>query len=88
MFAWAGAMLGEPMFLIVWAYVCLWGSIVLYGIPIIFLIIHAIAEGTQRTVNWTTDGCLPHIIIDVFLWVLTAIFHYFFYPALVLHYSQ
>ena len=86
--AWILAMNGYPMYLVVWAYICLWGSIFLYGLPVIFIIIHSVDNGTEKTVNWTTDGGLPHLIIDIFLWVLTAVFHYFFYPSLVFQHAQ
>ena len=82
------ALTGDPMFFVIWAYVSLWGSCILYGLPVIFIIIHSINNGTSNTINWTTDGGLPHLIIDIFLWALTALFHYFFFPELVIQYSQ
>jgi len=86
--AWLVAMFGDPMFFVIWAYVSMWGSAILYILPVIFIIIHSINHGTSNTVNWTTDGGLPHLIIDLFIWVLTGLFHYFFFPELVVQYSQ
>jgi hypothetical protein len=86
--AWLVAMFGDPMFFVIYAYISLWGSAILYILPVIMIIIHSINHGTSNTVNWTTDGGLPHLIIDIFIWLITGLFHYFFYPELVIQYSQ
>lgn len=85
--AWILAVVGDPLFYVIWAYVSLWGSTIMYGLPIIFIIIHAVNSNTLVKVNWTTDGAMTHLIIDIFLWIVTSLFHYFFYPELVIQYS-
>lgn len=44
--AWIIALNDDPMFFVVWAYVSIWLSMFLYGIPIILLIVHAFSNGT------------------------------------------
>ena len=81
--AWLVAMFADPMFFVIYAYISMWASAILYILPVILIIIHSINRPTRNEKNWTTDGGLPHLIIDLFLWVLTSLFHYFFYPDLV-----
>lgn len=81
--AWIIALTGDPMFYVIWAYVSLWLSIFLYGIPVCFLIAHGYSTGIGKTINWTTDGALAHLIVDGFLWAITGFFHFFFYPDLL-----
>ena len=78
--AWIIAVSIDPMFYVIWAYVSLWGSIILYGVPVVLIIVHSTVSNTANLVNWTTDGALPHLIVDIFLWIMIALFHYFFYP--------
>jgi Na+/proline symporter len=86
--AWLVAMFGDPMFFVIYAYISLWAAAILYMLPVILIIVHSVNNGTSNTINWTTDGGLPHLIIGIFIWLITGLFHYFFYPELVVQYSQ
>ena len=44
--AWIVALTSDPMFFVIWAYVCLWLSFFLYGLPVFLLIVHAFKNGT------------------------------------------
>ena len=69
-----------PLYFIVWAYLSLWGSMVLYILPPIFLIVYA-----SQTADFVTNGTLAHLIIDITVWLYTFVIHILYFRPMVIY---